>query len=75
MTALAHPRAAGARNCAAADYIDSTWPTEEPDEGQPISTDDDDHTPMELEDDYWEALAPDDDYEPLPEPGDFWTED
>jgi hypothetical protein len=54
--------------------IDSHWPPEEPAyRPQPQEIDDD--TPLELDDEYWEALAPDDDYEPFPEQGDFWTED
>jgi hypothetical protein len=35
----------------------------------------DDDSPLEFDDEYWEALTPDHDYEPLPEHGDFWTDD
>jgi len=34
----------------------------------------DEHTPLELEDDRWDAFLPEDDQEPLPELGDFWIE-
>ncbi len=57
--------------------VDSDWPLEEPPyrdvPDEPEGVDDD--TPLELDDESWEALIPDDDYEPLPEQGDFWTED
>ena len=33
-----------------------------------------DRTPLELEDERWDAFLPDDDLDPLPEPGDFWIE-
>ncbi len=34
-----------------------------------------DCTPLELDDDRWDAFLPDDDQrDPLPEPGDFWIE-
>lgn len=53
--------------------VDSDWPLEEPPfHDGPDEIDDD--VPLELDDEYWEALSPDDDYEPLPEPGDFWTD-
>lgn len=52
---------------------DSIWPPEEP-AYRPDPHDIDDDTPLELDDDYWEALLPDDDYEPYPAPGDFWTD-
>lgn len=53
--------------------IDTTWPLEEPQRGpEPEEIDDD--APLELDDDYWDALLPDDDYEPFPEYGDFWTD-
>ena len=35
----------------------------------------DDRTPLEPEDDRWDAFLPDDDqHDPLPEPGDFWVD-
>ena len=35
----------------------------------------DDRTPIELDDDHWDALLPDEDQgDPLPEPGDFWID-
>jgi hypothetical protein len=51
--------------------IDSDWPEEEP--GCPDPEELDDDSPLELDDESWDALIPDDDYEPLPEYGDFWT--
>lgn len=47
---------------------------------QDFSVPDDSHdeweerTPLELEDDRWDAFLPDDAPDPLPEPGDFWIE-
>jgi hypothetical protein len=32
----------------------------------------DDDSPLDLDDECWDALLPDDDYEPRPDPGDFW---
>ena len=54
--------------------IESDWPEEEP-AYRPHPQELDDDAPLELDDEYWEALIPDDDYEPLPEYGDFWTTD
>ncbi len=35
----------------------------------------DDRTPMEFDDEPWDAFLPDEgSYEPHPEPGDFWIE-
>jgi hypothetical protein len=59
---------------AACSRIDSQWPQEEPG-SRPDQEEIDDDSPLELDDDYWDALIPDDDYEPLPEYGDFWTDD
>ncbi len=53
--------------------IDSEWPQEEP-RYVPDMQEIDDDSPLELDEDYWDALLPDDDYEPSPEHGDFWTE-
>ena len=40
-----------------------------------FSSEDEDATPLEFDDDPWEAFLPDDDQaDPLPEPGDFWIE-
>lgn len=47
-------------------------PADDPD-FEPDEIDDD--WPLELDDEFWEALKPEDDYEPLPERGDFWTDD
>jgi hypothetical protein len=64
--------------------VDSQWPLEEPpyhEEPNPYEPDGyelenpDDDAPLELDEEYWEALTPDDDYEPTPEPGDFWPDD
>jgi hypothetical protein len=52
--------------------VDNLWPLEEPG-FEPDDIDGD--TPLELDDEYWEALIPDDDYEPHPDPGDFWTDE
>jgi hypothetical protein len=54
--------------------IDSDWPEEEP-AFRPDPQELDDDSPLELDDEFWDALVPDDDYEPLPEYGDFWTND
>ncbi|MBA3480301.1 MAG: hypothetical protein H0T51_00665 [Pirellulales bacterium] len=52
--------------------VDNQWPLEEPG----LEPDDVDYdTPLEFDDEYWEALVPDDDYEPVPEDGDFWLEE
>jgi hypothetical protein len=52
--------------------VDSSWPLEEPG-FDPEDVDYD--TPLEFDDEYWEALVPDDDYEPTPEYGDFWPDE
>ncbi|MCC6491955.1 MAG: hypothetical protein IT424_02920 [Pirellulales bacterium] len=53
--------------------IDADWPPEEPAfRPQPQELDGD--SPLELDDEYWEALTPDDDYEPYPQYGDFWPD-
>jgi hypothetical protein len=49
-------------------------PREVPDDAPPLRDVIDDDFPLELDEDYWNALLPEDDYEPLPEYGDFWTE-
>lgn len=50
-------------------------PQELPDEYD-FTLDFDDRTPLEIEDDRWDAFLPDEGpYEPLPEPGDFWFEE
>ena len=52
--------------------VDNHWPLEEPG----FEPDDVDYdTPLEFDDEYWEALVPDDDYEPQPDHGDFWPEE
>jgi hypothetical protein len=52
--------------------VDNHWPLEEPG----FEPDDVDYdTPLEFDDEYWEALVPDDDYEPQPDYGDFWPEE
>jgi hypothetical protein len=45
-----------------------------PDDAQPDADEIDDDSPLELDDEHWDALQPDDDYEPHPEPGDFWPD-
>jgi hypothetical protein len=50
-----------------------------PDLSRDSCPDDPDRTPLEFDDDPWEAdpweaFLPDDQPEPLPEPGDFWIE-
>ena len=46
------------------------WPA-----GEDLPPDLDDDTPLELDDDSWDAFLPDDDeLDPAPEPGDFWME-
>jgi hypothetical protein len=45
-----------------------------PDTSRDTCPDDLDHTPLEFDDDPWEAFLPDDQPDPLPEPGDFWIE-
>ncbi|MCG8448602.1 MAG: hypothetical protein MI725_03355, partial [Pirellulales bacterium] len=47
------------------------WPDE-----QEHPLDADDNTPLEFDDDFWDAFSTDDEaeIEPLPEPGDIWVE-
>jgi hypothetical protein len=45
-----------------------------PDLSRDTCPDDLDRTPLEFDDDPWEAFLPDDQPDPLPEPGDFWIE-
>ena len=40
----------------------------------PEDPEEEERTPLEFDDEPWEAFVPDDDHEPQPEPGDFWTE-
>jgi hypothetical protein len=54
-------------------------PDELPDLTRDSCPDDLDRTPLEFDDDPWEAdpweaFLPDDQLDPLPEPGDFWIE-
>ncbi len=50
-------------------------PREMPSESD-LPRDFEDRTPLEIEDDRWDAFLPDDDQlDPLPDPGDFWIED
>ncbi len=49
-------------------------PRQDPPKTEDFRDDWEDHTPLELEDDRWDAFLPDGEQDPLPEPGDFWID-